>query len=130
MTDPIADFLTRIRNAINSRKAQIDVPASQLKLRIAEILRDEGYLTGVSFSKEGPQGTITLTMKWDGQHRSAINGIRRVSRPGQRRYAHKDGVKKVRGGLGVAIVSTSKGLLTDKDARKQGVGGEVLCEVW
>jgi small subunit ribosomal protein S8 len=130
MTDPISDLLARIRNAILSRKSSLDVPASQLKLRVAELLRDEGYLTAVSFSKDGPQGTITLTLKWDGQNRSAINGLRRVSRPGQRHYAGKAAVKRVRGGLGVAIVSTSKGLLSDRDARKQGIGGEVLCEVW
>jgi len=130
MTDPIADFLARINNGILARKAQIDLPASKLKLRLAEILRDEGYLTAVSFSDEGVQGTISCVLKWDSQHRPAINGLRRVSRPGQRIYHHKDAIKKVRGGLGISVVSTSKGLLTDKEARKAGVGGEVLCEVW
>jgi small subunit ribosomal protein S8 len=130
MTDPIADLLARIKNGLNARKAQIDLPASKLKLRLAEILRDEGYLTAVSFSDEGPQGTISIKLKWDAQNRPAVNGLRRVSRPGQRAYAHKDGIKKVRGGLGIAIVSTSKGLLTDKEARKQGIGGEIVCEVW
>jgi small subunit ribosomal protein S8 len=130
MTDPIADFLARIRNAIMSRKTQIDLPASQLKLKLAELMRDEGFLTAVAFNADGPQGTISLTLRWDAQNRPAITGLRRVSRPGQRRYFGKDDIKKVRGGLGVSIVSTSKGLLTDREARKQGVGGEVLCEVW
>ena len=130
MTDPIADFLARVRNAIMSRKTQIELPASQLKLKLAELMRDEGYLSAVAFNAEGPQGTISVTLRWDAQNRPAITGLRRVSRPGQRRYFGKDDIKKVRGGLGVSIVSTSKGLLTDREARKQGVGGEVLCEVW
>jgi len=130
MTDPIADFLARVRNAIMSRKTTIELPASQLKLKLAELMRDEGYLTAVAFNAEGPQGTISVTIRWDAQNRPAITGLRRVSRPGQRRYFGKDDIKKVRGGLGVSIVSTSKGLLTDREARKQGVGGEVLCEVW
>ena len=130
MTDPIADFLARLRNAIMARKTQIDLPASQLKLKLAELFRDEGFLTAVAFNAEGPQGTISVTLRWDAQNRPAITGLRRVSRPGQRRYFGKDDIKKVRGGLGVSIVSTSKGLLTDREARKQGVGGEVLCEVW
>ena len=130
MTDPISDFLARLRNAIMSRKTQIDLPASQVKLKLAELMRDEGFLTAVAFNPEGPQGTISVTLRWDAQNRPAITGLRRVSRPGQRAYAGKDEIKKVRGGLGVSIVSTSKGLLTDREARKQGVGGEVLCEVW
>jgi small subunit ribosomal protein S8 len=130
MTDPIADFLARLRNAIMSRKTTIELPASQVKLKLAELFRDEGYLTAVAFNAEGPQGTISVTLRWDAQNRPAITGLRRVSRPGQRRYFGKDDIKKVRGGLGVSVVSTSKGLLTDREARKQGVGGEVLCEVW
>jgi small subunit ribosomal protein S8 len=130
MTDPIADFLARLRNAIMSRKTTIELPASQVKLKLAELMRDEGYLTAVAFNAEGPQGTISVTLRWDAQNRPAITGLRRVSRPGQRRYFGKDDIKKVRGGLGVSVVSTSKGLLTDREARKQGVGGEVLCEVW
>ena len=130
MTDPIADFLARVRNAIMARKTTIELPASQVKLKLAELMRDEGFLTAVAFNAEGPQGTISVTLRWDAQNRPAITGLRRVSRPGQRRYFGKDDIKKVRGGLGVSIVSTSKGLLTDREARKQGVGGEVLCEVW
>jgi small subunit ribosomal protein S8 len=130
MTDPIADFLARLNNAILSRKTTIELPASKFKLKLAELLRDEGYLTAVAFNTEGPQGTISVTLRWDAQNRPAITGLRRVSKPGQRRYFGKDDIKKVRGGLGVSIVSTSKGLLTDREARKQGVGGEVVCEVW
>jgi len=130
MTDPIADFLARVRNAIMARKTTIELPASQVKLKLAELMRDEGFLTAVAFNAEGPQGTISVTLRWDAQNRPAITGLRRVSRPGQRRYFGKDDIKKVRGGLGVSVVSTSKGLLTDREARKQGVGGEVLCEVW
>lgn len=130
MTDPIADFLTRLRNGILARKASIDLPSSKMKKRIAEILKDEGYLSAVQESPDDKQGVLTVTLRWDAQNRPAISGVRRVSRPGQRLYVPKDQIKKVRGGLGVAILSTSKGLMTDRDARKAGVGGEVICEVW
>jgi small subunit ribosomal protein S8 len=131
MTDPIADFLARLRNAIMARKATIDLPASKMKRKLAEILRDEGYLTSVTESgTEGPQGTLNLTLRWDTNHRSAISGLRRVSKPGQRAYVSADQLPKVRGGLGTAVVSTSKGLMTDRQARKDHVGGEVVCEVW
>ncbi len=131
MTDPIADFLARLRNAIMARKATIDVPASKMKRKLAEILRDEGYLTAVTESgSEAPQGTLNLTLRWDPNHRSAISGLRRVSKPGQRAYVPADRLPKVRGGLGTAVVSTSKGLMTDRQARKENVGGEVICEVW
>jgi small subunit ribosomal protein S8 len=131
MTDPIADFLTRIRNGILSRKATVDCPASKMKKRLAEILRDEGFVSGVVES-EGPSGrnVLTVTLRWDGQQKNAITGLRRVSKPGQRSYVGRDAVPKVRGGLGTAIVSTSKGIMTDREARKAGVGGEVICEVW
>ena len=130
MTDPIADFLSRIRNGLQSRKVTVDCPRSGLKLRIAEILRDEGFLDGVSSSDEGYQGTISLTLRYDNSHHAAISGIKRVSRPGQRTYVAATGLPKVRNGLGIAIVSTSKGVMTDRKARELGVGGEVLCEVW
>jgi small subunit ribosomal protein S8 len=118
MTDPIADFLSRIRNGIQTRKVTVDCPRSQLKLRIAEILRDE------------PQGFITLTLRYDNSNHSAITGIKRASRPGQRSYVRAKAIPKVRNGLGIAIVSTSRGVMTDRKARELGVGGEVLCEVW
>jgi small subunit ribosomal protein S8 len=132
MTDPIADLLTRIRNGILARKASIDLPSSKFKKAVAEVLRDEGFLTTVTenTSGKGTQGTLTLALRWDGANKPAISGIRRVSKPGQRAYNHSTDIKKVRGGLGVAIISTSKGLLTDREARKQGIGGEVVCEVW
>ncbi len=131
MTDPVADLLTRIRNGILARKESVDCPTSTFKKRLAEILVEEGYLTGVVESKgTGPQGVLSLSIRWDAQNRPAISGIRRVSKPGQRAYCHAEKLKKVRGGLGVAIVTTSKGVMTDRQARKLGVGGEVVCEIW
>jgi small subunit ribosomal protein S8 len=131
MTDPIADFLARIRNGIMARKNAIDLPASKMKLKLAELLRDEGYLTAVTESgTDGPQGILSITLRWDANHRPAISGLRRVSKPGQRAYVPATRLPKVRGGLGTAVVSTSKGMMTDRRARKEGVGGEVICEVW
>src|SRR5262249_7336497 len=130
MTDPIADFLTRIRNAIIARKAKAEAPASKIKAKIAEILQQEGYIAGFALNEGGSQGTITVNLRYDTQHRSAIEGLRRISTPGQRTYVNRDTIPKVRSGLGVAILTTSKGIMTDREARKQGVGGEVICEVW
>jgi small subunit ribosomal protein S8 len=131
MTDPIADFLARLRNAIMARKASLDLPTSRMKRKLAEILRDEGYLVSVTESgTEHPQGILSITLRWDPNHRSAISGLRRVSKPGQRAYVPATRLPKVRGGLGTAVVSTSKGLMTDRQARKENVGGEVICEVW
>ena len=131
MTDPIADFLARIRNGILARKNAIDVPASKVKRKLAELLRDEGYVAGVTESgTDGPQGILSITLRWDASHRSAISGLRRISKPGQRAYVSADNLPRVRRGLGTAIVSTSKGMMTDRQARKEGVGGEVICEVW
>lgn len=141
MTDPISDFLTRIRNALVARKTRIELPYSKLKLRIAELLVKEGFIASVqanvpgttgatATSKYGPQGSLVLTLRYDAKNRSSILGLRRVSTPGRRRYVSKDAIGKVRSGLGVAILTTSRGLMTDREARKQGVGGEVLCEVW
>jgi small subunit ribosomal protein S8 len=130
MTDPIADFLTRIRNGIRARKQRVDCPRSNLKVRLAEILREEGFLDGVVTAEDTKQGVITVTLRYDGRAGSAISGMRRVSRPGQRKYVPAKDVPKVRNGLGIAILSTSQGLMTDREARKRGVGGEILCEVW
>ena len=130
MTDPIADFLTRIRNGISARKENIDCPRSNLKLRIAEILKEEGYLDGVTSIEDEYQGLISLTLRYDDHAASAICGLRRVSRPGQRTYVGAKELPKVRNGLGIAIMSTSRGVMTDRQARKLGVGGEVLCHVW
>ncbi len=131
MTDPIADFLTRIRNGIRARKSEVACPRSNLKLRIAEILQQEGYIDGVSKEDDAThQGVIHVTLRWREDNQCAITGLQRVSKPGQRSYVGAKEVPKVRNGLGVAIVSTSRGVMTDREARKLGVGGEVLCEVW
>jgi small subunit ribosomal protein S8 len=130
MTDPIADLLTRIRNAGMARKDEILVPSSTLKERIAEILEREGYLAAVSAEGEGKGRTLTIRLKYGTTRESSINGLQRVSKPGRRVYAGKDEVPRVLGGLGIAILSTSQGILTDRQARKQGVGGEVLAYVW
>lgn len=130
MTDPIADFLTRIRNGINARKSVVECPKSQMKLRIAEILQQEGFIDSVVAKDEGPQGAISISLKYENRHSCAISGLRRVSRPGQREYVGSTDIKRVRNGLGISILSTSQGLMTDKEARKRGVGGELICEVW
>ena len=132
MTDPIADFLARIRNGIRARKQLIECPRSNIKLRLAEILRDEGFVQGVISIEDNKQGMLKLTLRYDGRagSGSAITGMRRVSRPGQRTYVPAKQVPRVRNGLGIAILSTSQGVMTDKEARTKGVGGEVLCEVW
>ena len=131
MTDPIADMLARIRNGIMSRKARVEIPASRLKQRIAEILKQEGFIhdfrrvDGVK-----THSALQIELKWMVDNSNAIEGLRRVSRPGQRRYVGKEAIPRVRGGQGIAILTTSKGLMTDRVARQQAVGGEVLCEVW
>jgi small subunit ribosomal protein S8 len=130
MTDPIADMLTRIRNGITARKAKVQIPSSKLKQRLAQVLADEGFLVAVSHEQDDKQGTITVELKYDSDNHNAIQGIRRISRPGQRKYARHDSMPRVRSGLGVAIVTTSKGVMTDRAAKKAGLGGELLCEVW
>jgi small subunit ribosomal protein S8 len=129
-TDVIADMLTRIRNAANSRHETVDVPASNLKRRIAQILEEEGYIKSFSEINDNKQGVIRITLKYADTRRNVISGIKRISKPGLRVYAGKDELPKVLGGLGIAIISTSKGVMTDKAARKEGVGGEVLAFVW
>ena len=130
MTDPIADLLTRIRNAGMARKDEVVLPSSTVKERIAEILQREGYLAEVAAAGEGKGRTLTIRLKYGTTRESSINGLERVSKPGRRVYAGKDSVPRVLGGLGIAILSTSQGILTDRQARKQGVGGEVLAYVW
>ncbi len=130
MTDPIADFLSRIRNGLIARKELVDCPRSKLKHRIAEILKEEGYVDHVASMDGQYQGVLTLTLRYDAERHSAITGLRRVSKPGQRWYVGAKELPKVRNGLGIAIISTSHGVMTDRQARKLGVGGEVLCEVW
>lgn len=128
-TDPISDFLTRLRNAIKARHKRVDVPASKLKRDISRVLIDQGYVAGFSELKNSPQGTLRVQLKYvDG--RSAISGLKRISKPGRRVYVSGDEIPRVINGLGVAILSTSRGLLTDRQAREQHVGGEVLCHIW
>lgn len=130
MTDPVADMLTRIRNATIVRRHQVDIPGSKLKRAIAQILKDEGFVESAQWVEEGSRRIIRLTLKYGPDKRSVITGLKRVSRPGLRVYNGKGELPRVRRGLGVAIVSTSRGVLTDRAARKDGVGGEVLCHIW
>ena len=130
ITDPIADMLNRIRNANSSKHKTVDIPASKLKLGIAEILTNEGYVKSYEEIKDDAQGIIRITLKYDEKGTRVIDGLKRISKPGLRVYAAKDELPKVLNGLGIAIISTSKGLKTDKEARQLGVGGEVLAYVW
>lgn len=129
-TDPIADMLTRIRNANTVRHETVDVPASNIKKAIAQILLDEGYIKGYEIIEDGSKSTIRITLKYGPNKQKVITGLKRISKPGLKVYAKKEDIPKVLGGLGIAIISTSKGIMTDKVARLQGVGGEVLCYVW
>jgi small subunit ribosomal protein S8 len=130
MTDPIADMLTRIRNALVVKHEQVQVPASNIKKAIADILTEEGLIKGYTVIDDGNQGTLKITLKYAPNNERVITGLKRISKPGLRVYARKDEIPKVLGGLGIAIISTSKGVMTDKQARKLGVGGEVLCYIW
>ena len=130
MTDPIADMLTRIRNANTGGHDTVEIPASKMKKAIAEILKEEGYIRGYEVTEDGKQGIITVSMKYGPDKTKVISGIKKISKPGLKVYAKADDVPKVLGGLGIAIISTSSGLITDKQARKLGVGGEVICYVW
>lgn len=130
MTDPIADMLTRIRNANTAGHASVDIPASNMKKSIAEILVNEGFISGYKVISDTVQGTIKVDLKYGPNKEKTIYGIKKISKPGLKVYAKADKVPKVLGGLGIAILSTSKGVITDKEARKLGVGGEVVCYVW
>jgi small subunit ribosomal protein S8 len=133
MTDPIADFLTRIRNGITAAHTTVDIPASGLKKELARILREQGYIESWEVNApdaDHPGEVIRITLKYTEQRDSAIHGLRRVSRPGQRRYADHGHLPKVQGGMGTAIISTSHGVMTGHDARQQGIGGEIVAEVW
>ena len=131
MTDPIADMLTRIRNANTAKHDTVDVPPSKMKLAIAKILLDEGYIKSYELVENGKFNDIRITLKYGAsKNEKIISGLQRISKPGLRVYANKEELPKVLGGLGVAIISTNKGVITDKEARKLGVGGEVLCFVW
>jgi len=130
VTDPIADMLTRIRNALVTKSEVINVPASNMKKAIAQILLDEGYIKNYEVVEDGVQGSLRITLKYGPNKQKVIVGLKRISKPGLRVYAKKDEVPKVLGGLGIAIISTSKGIMSDKSARKNNVGGEVLAYVW
>ena len=131
MTDPIAYMLTRIRNANTAKHDTVDVPSSKMKLAIAKILLDEGYIKSYELVENGKFNDIRITLKYGAsKNEKIISGLQRISKPGLRVYANKEELPKVLGGLGVAIISTNKGVITDKEARKLGVGGEVLCFVW
>ena len=129
ITDPIADMLTRIRNANTQRHETVDVPSSKMKKSIAEILLEEGYIKSFEEIEDNAQGIIRITLKYVNKQK-VITGLKRISKPGLRVYATKDELPKVLGGLGIALISTSKGIMTDKNARKEGIGGEVLAFVW
>jgi small subunit ribosomal protein S8 len=128
-TDPIADMLTRVRNATKARHPKVDVPASKLKVEIARILKEEGYIINYKVAEEGPRKTIKIYLKYQANTKPVISEIERISRPGCRVYAGSTEIPKVLGGLGVNILTTPKGVMTGRDARKQGVGGEVLCQI-
>jgi small subunit ribosomal protein S8 len=131
MTDPIADYLTRIRNAIKARHRIVEIPASNLKKEITKILFDKGYILNYKFDDDGKQGKIKIALKYDPVTKEpAIRHLKRVSKPGLRKYVGKDDLPRVINGLGIAIISTSQGVITDKEARKLGIGGEVICYVY
>jgi len=129
ITDPIADMLTRIRNGLLARHAQITVPASRMKLEIARILKAEGFITDFQVDKDHPE-VMRIQLRYGDRKEGIITGLRRISRPGLRIYARREGLPRVRGGLGMAILSTSRGVMTDREARRAGIGGEVLCFIW
>ena len=130
MTDPIADMLTRIRNANTVKHETVDVPASNIKKEIARILLEEGFVKGYDVIEDGKQGIIRLQLKYGIEGERVISGLKRISKPGMRVYAANHEIPKVLNGLGISVISTSKGILTDKQARKENVGGEVICYVW
>ncbi|MGI6225176.1 MAG: 30S ribosomal protein S8 [Peptococcales bacterium] len=130
MTDPIADFLTRIRNANMVMHEKVEIPASKTKKALAEILKQEGFVKDYEYIEDGKQGVIRIYLKYGSNKEKVITGMKRISKPGLRVYCKKDEIPRVLGGLGIAIISTSQGIITDKEARKSGLGGEVICYVW
>lgn len=130
MTDPIADMLTRIRNANSVYHEKVEIPASKIKLAIADVLKREGYIKDYSFAEDNKQGVLTVKLKYGSEREKVITGIKRISRPGLRQYSKRNELPRVLGGLGIAIISTSQGIMSDKQARKAGIGGEVIAYVW
>jgi small subunit ribosomal protein S8 len=129
MTDPIADMLTRIRNATIVRDKVVEIPVSKIKLEIVKILKEEGYIQDFEAVEEAKQGKVKVYLKYNGKEK-VISGLKRISKPGLKVYARKDEIPRVLGGLGIAVMSTSKGVMTDRKARTEGIGGEVICYVW
>ncbi len=130
LTDPIADFLTRIRNANQANKERVEIPNSRMKRALAEIMKAEGFLRNYDKIEDGKQGVLRLYLKYGPNKQKVISGLKRISKPGLRVYVQKDEVPKVLGGLGISVISTPKGLMTDKQARQDGLGGEVICYIW
>jgi len=130
ITDPIADMLTRIRNANNTKKDIVNIPASKIKINLADILKEEGFIADYKIVENYPQNNLRVYLKYGDNDEKVITGLKRISKPGLRVYVKKDDIPKVLGGLGIAIISTSKGIVSDKTARNYGLGGEVLCYVW
>ncbi len=130
MSDPLADMLTRIRNAAKSRFSSVEMPLSKLKVNVAKVLKNEGYISDYHIVEQDPQGILKIDLKYGSNNEQVISGIRRVSKPGHRQYKTNDRILKVMSGLGIAILSTSRGVISDKEARQQNIGGELLCEIW
>ena len=130
LTDPVADFLTRIRNAIRARHQKLDVPASRLKAEIARILKEEGYISNFKTTEENGRAVLRVYLKYGANNEAAIRDLERVSRPGCRVYVGRDEIRRVQGGLGISILTTPRGVMTGRQARREGVGGEVLCQIW
>jgi small subunit ribosomal protein S8 len=130
MTDPLADFLTRIRNAVRASHVTLEIPSSKAKRELARILKEQGYIENFEVKPANPGETLHITLKYSETRQSAIAGLKRISRPGQRIYVDSNSIPKVLGGMGTAVISTSRGIMTGHDARKAGIGGEVIAEVW
>ena len=130
MTDPIADFLTRIRNAARAKHSRVEIPASRVKGEIAKILLDQGYVNAVKLVDDQKQGLLRVYLKYDNENAPAIEGLKRISKPGRRIYVRREEIPRVMGGYGIAVLSTSRGIMTGNDAREHGVGGELLCQIW
>ncbi len=130
MTDPIADMLTRVRNANSVYHDKVEIPGSKIKRAIAEVLKNEGFIKDYTFTEDNKQGVITIKLKYGPEREKVITGLKRISRPGLRHYAKHSELPRVLGGLGIAIISTSKGIMSDKEARKKGLGGEVIAYIW
>ena len=130
MTDPVADMLTRVRNAAKARFNSVDIPGSKMKIDVARILKDEGYIRNYKFIKDGKQGILRIYLKYGSGQQSVIYGMQRISRPSRRVYVNSKDIKPVFNGLGTAILSTSRGVMTDRKARKENLGGEIICNIW